>query len=135
MVFFKFHNATGKILTQIQNSSATKLSEFYLVGYFFSDFIISINFFGFFQCNLQVRIFKILVSNDCSVSPNLKVTLIDVNDHIEVFICAVCFLKDILKYIFQNAHHSSAVDAFKFLKFSKGVDKIKSLHLVPVLEF
>ena len=64
----------------------------------------------------------------CAVTPDLEVTLLRVDDNIEVLIALELLLECVAEYILQHTNKRRVVNALELLEFSKVADKINVLH-------
>ena len=78
-----------------------------------------VDFFGFGQADLKGLIFQLIVLHNLAVPPNLKISLVDIDDDVKIFIGPVFLQQQTPEYILQDTHHGHPVNILQFLKFGK----------------
>ena len=87
-----------------------------------TDFEVRLDFYCVGICNLCELILDSAVLNHSAVVINLKVSLVDVDDDVEILVAAVFLGKHSLEHVAEDVHHGFTVDVLKLLKFGEGVD-------------
>lgn len=78
---------------------------------------------------MLIGVFYLVVVNDNAVAIDLAVSLLGVNDYVEVFVRTKDFGYNATEAFFEHTHHGSEVDIFILLKLSKGFDETCCLLL------
>ena len=129
-VFFQFQDLGSQSLAQVQDSTTAKLRKVHFVRHFLSHFIRSINFLGFAQRNLQVRIFKVFICHYFAITPYFEVTLIRVHDYVVILISTEHLCNHTAKRLFEYAYHSGSINILQFFKFRKGIYQADSFFFL-----
>ena len=88
-----------------------------LLGHFFTDLEILLNLDGIRVFDLRMLIFQFSIRHDLTVLPDLQVTLIRVQDDIEVLIRTILLDEGIPEDLLKDIHHGDPVDVLEFLEF------------------
>src|SRR5688572_112438 len=78
--------------------------------------------------DLRSFVLNFTIGNNNAVPPDLKVTLVCVDDNIEIIIRTIFFTQHAPEDIFQNTHHGGPVNVLEFLEFRKRVYQSDTLH-------
>ena len=128
VIFFQFKNPGRKVLSQCQNGTTSEIFEFHFVCHLFSHFIVCIDFLGFCQRDLGIRIFESIVFYHDTVSPDFQVSFVDIYDDVKILVRSVTLDKHVSEYIFQHSHQGCPINIFKFFKFCKWIYQINGFH-------
>ena len=121
-IFLQLKYLRGQCLTQVQDRTTAEICKMHLIGHLFTHLTVRINRACLRQGQLQVRILQFVISYDLTVSPDLEITLLRVDDHIVILIRAKHLGDHVTERIFQNVNHRLFVDIFQFLELSKRID-------------
>ena len=129
-VFFQFQNFGSQCLAQVQDSTAAKLRKVHFIRHFLSHFIRSVNLPGFAQRNLQVRIFKVFICHNFTITPYFEVTLVRVHNYVVILIGTEHLCNHTAKRLFEYAYHSGSINILQFFKFRKGIYQADSFFFL-----
>ena len=127
-IFLQFQYLGGQRLAQVQDGTATKVRENNFIRHFLAHLIRSINLLCFGQCNLQVRVFQILVCHYLTVTPYFEVTLVRVYNYVVILIGTEHFRNHTTERLLEYAYHRGSVDILQFLKFRKCIYQADSFY-------
>src|SRR5690554_2730470 len=91
VVFLQLQYLGGQCLTKIEYGTTAKMLKRNFIGQLFTHFKIRVNFQCFRKCNLQIGVFQLIILNDGTIAPYLKVSLVGIDNNIIIFVCAVRF--------------------------------------------
>ena len=121
-VFLQFKYLRGQSLTQVQDRTATEIREMHLIGNLFTHLAVRINRTCLRQGQLQIRILQFVISHDLTVSPDLEISLLRIDNHIVILIRTKHLGDHVTERVFQNVDHRLFVDILQFLELSKRID-------------
>ena len=112
------HDATLQILPDVEDAAAAEVLELHFPGEGLTGFVIVFSHrLEFLEGNLGVRIFDLL--DDIEVLVDFAVSLVDVDDHVEI-VGAAEGLGDLGdEYILEHTHHDRPVDMLLILENRK----------------
>ena len=121
-IVLKLQNLRSQSLTQVEDGTAAELLEVNLLRHFLTHLVVGLNLLGLTQFNLLVLIYHHTVRHNHTVTVNLKVSLVGVNDHVKILVRTKELGNNVAEAFFQHANQSGTIDVFGLLKFLEGLN-------------
>ena len=121
-IVLQLENLRSQCLTEVQNGTTTKLLEVHLLGHFLTHLIVGFNLLRLAQGDFLVLILHLAVCYYNTVTVNLEVSLVGVDDYVKVFIRSIDLCDNIAEAFFQHTHQSRTVNVLCLFKFLKGLN-------------
>ena len=117
------HDPSLKVLPDVQDTPSSERGEGKLLGVNISDLIVIVSGFGLdlFEGDLGVRILNLL--DDVEVLVNLAVSLVHIDNHVEVVRRTIGLGDLSQEHVLEYAHHHGPVDVLLFLEVLEGINE------------
>ena len=127
---FQLQYFRGQRLTQGEDGATTELGEVYPFGNVFVYFVIGFYLPGIRQRDLFVLVYHFAVCHHHTITIDLEVALIRVDNHIEIFVTTEDFGQHIAETLLQYAHQRRAVDVFRVFELFERVDHAQDILIL-----